>query len=85
MLSSGEQHLVVLLYRLIFGSAKGSLFLVDEPELSLHVAWQRELAADLAEIATHTESRYLIATHSPSVIAGHLDWEVNFDDLSDHE
>ena len=81
MLSSGEQHLVVLLHRLIFGSPKGSLFLVDEPELSLHVAWQRELASDLADIAAHKESRYLIATHSPSVIAGHLDWEINFDDL----
>lgn len=82
-LSSGEQHLVVLLYRLIFGAKKRSLFLVDEPELSLHVAWQRELASDLAEIAAHTESRYLIATHSPSVLAGHMDWEVNFDDLDD--
>jgi len=80
-LSSGEQHLVVLLYRLIFGAQKRALFLVAEPELSLHVAWQRELASDLAEIATHTESRYLIATHSPRVIAGHLEWEVNFDDL----
>lgn len=85
LLSSGEQHLVVLLYRLIFGSPKGSLFLVDEPELSLHVAWQRELASDLAEIASHKQSRYLIATHSPSVIAGHLDWEVNFDDLGADE
>lgn len=82
-LSSGEQHLVVLLYRLVFGASRRSLFLVDEPEISLHVAWQRELASDLAEIAFHTESRYLIATHSPAVIAGHLEWEVNFDDLAE--
>ena len=39
-LSSGEQHLLVLYYDMIFRFAKGTLILVDEPEISLHVSWQ---------------------------------------------
>ena len=42
MLSSGEQHELVLLYDLLFGIAKNSLILIDEPELSLHVALARQ-------------------------------------------
>ena len=40
MLSSGEQHELVLLYDLLFEVAPNSLIMIDEPELSLHVAWQ---------------------------------------------
>ena len=46
MLSSGEQHQLVLLYDLLFGTAPNSLIMIDEPELSLHVAWQEDLVGD---------------------------------------
>ena len=38
MLSSGEQHELVILYELIFRTSQNSLILIDEPELSMHVA-----------------------------------------------
>ncbi len=37
VLSSGEQHQIVLFYELIFNSKEPSLFLIDEPEISLHI------------------------------------------------
>ena len=49
-LSSGEQHQLVLLYELLFKVQPDSLILIDEPEISLHVAWQQQFLKDLAEI-----------------------------------
>lgn len=73
-LSSGEQHELVLLYRLIFAGAGPLLFLVDEPELSLHVAWQQSLTADLADIASLADAQFVLATHSPIVTGDR--WEL---------
>ena len=68
MLSSGEQHEVVLLFDLLFGTEENSLIMVDEPELSLHVAWQREMLKDLQKMAELSDFRVLLATHSPQII-----------------
>ena len=68
MLSSGEQHELVLLYDLLFGTAENSLIMIDEPELSLHVDWQREILSDLLEMAKLSNFHVLLATHSPQII-----------------
>ena len=73
MLSSGEQHELVLLFDLLFGTKKNSLIMVDEPELSLHVTWQRELLKDLQEMAELSDFRVLLATHSPQIIGDRWD------------
>ena len=73
MLSSGEQHEIVLLFDLLFGTKKNSLIMVDEPELSLHVAWQREMLRDLQEMAELSDFRALLATHSPQIIGDRWD------------
>lgn len=67
-LSSGEQHQLLLLFRTIFRESSPSLFLVDEPELSLHVAWQEGLVDDLETIAAASGAQFVLATHSPVVI-----------------
>lgn len=67
-LSSGEQHEVVLLYQLLFKVKANSLILIDEPELSLHIAWQEQFVNDLAQITTLSSFDALIATHSPQII-----------------
>ena len=67
-LSSGEQHELVLVYELLFKVKEGSVILVDEPELSLHVAWQKRFISDLQEINTLKKMSVLIATHSPQII-----------------
>ena len=67
-LSSGEQHEVVLLFELIFNTTPNMLVLIDEPEMSLHVTWQKEFIKDLLKIIELQQFQVLIATHSPSII-----------------
>jgi predicted ATP-binding protein involved in virulence len=75
-LSSGEQHELVLLYELLFKVAPDSLILIDEPELSLHVAWQSQFLKDLQEIIKLVPLDFLIATHSPDIISDRWDLTV---------
>jgi predicted ATP-binding protein involved in virulence len=67
-LSSGEQHEVVLAYNLLFNVEVGSLVLIDEPEISLHVSWQQDFINDIKKISDVVDLRFLVATHSPQVI-----------------
>jgi predicted ATP-binding protein involved in virulence len=67
-LSSGEQHELVLAYDLLFNVQEGSLVLIDEPEISLHVSWQQQFLNDLSLVAELQSLRFIIATHSPQVI-----------------
>ena len=67
-LSSGEQHELVMLYELLFRAFANSLILIDEPELSLHVAWQEQWLKDLEDIAALSDFRAIVATHSPEII-----------------
>ena len=75
-LSSGEQHELVLLYELLFMVKPESLILIDEPELSLHIAWQERFLKDLQEIIKLTPMDFLIATHSPDIISERWDLTV---------
>jgi predicted ATP-binding protein involved in virulence len=67
-LSSGEQHETILLYELLFNAPLNSLVLIDEPETSMHVAWQIEFLRDIESIAKTSELSFIIATHSPDLI-----------------
>jgi predicted ATP-binding protein involved in virulence len=76
LLSSGEQHEIVLLYELLFRVHNNSIILIDEPELSLHVAWQEAFLPDLGEMAKLSKFDALIATHSPQIIGDRWDLTV---------
>ena len=78
-LSSGEQHEVVLLFELIFNAKQNILVLIDEPEISLHVNWQKEFLKDLLRIIEIQNIQVLIATHSPSIINGRWDLVYNLE------
>ena len=67
-LSFGEQHELVMLYELLFKVQPNSLVLIDEPELSLHIAWQIEFLKDLRAIIKLANFDVLLATHSPDLI-----------------
>ncbi len=81
-LSSGEQHELVMLYELLFKVKPGSLILIDEPEISLHVGWQVKFLEDLQEIAKLANIDILLATHSPDIINGRWDLTVELKGLS---
>lgn len=72
-LSSGEQHELVVLYELLFRSPRAGLVLVDEPEISLHAAWQSSFLSDLIAILKLSQSYAIVATHSPVVIGNRWD------------
>ncbi len=78
-LSSGEQHEVVLLYELIFKTKPGILVLIDEPEISLHITWQKEFLSDLLSVIKIQGFQVLIATHSPSIINDRWDLVYNLE------
>ena len=80
-LSSGEQHELVLLYDLLFRVPSNTIVLIDEPELSLHIAWQKRLLPDLLEIAALSNFDALVATHSPFVIGDRDDLMVGLGDV----
>ena len=70
-LSSGEQHELILFYELLFKLQKNALVLIDEPEISLHVAWQEKFLGDLMEVVRLSEIDVVVATHSPEIIGEH--------------
>ena len=67
-LSSGETHLLIIFYRLLFQAQPGSLVIIDEPEISLHVSWQQKLGPIFSDICRLRDVEMLIATHSPQTI-----------------
>lgn len=64
MLSSGEKQLLLLLCQIIVASGKASIVIIDEPELSLNVTWQRRLVGALLECAQGSNFQLILATHS---------------------
>lgn len=72
-LSSGESHIVVMITHLAFNPAaqKANVFIVDEPELSLHVRWQELFVKSIR--AVNKNIQLILATHSPSIILDDID------------
>lgn len=69
-LSSGEQNLLSVGAKLIAYSRPGCLIVIDEPEVSLNVAWQQQYTELILKSLSHAPgSHVLIATHSPHFIA----------------
>jgi len=67
-LSSGERQLLIMLGHLSLNpSLIGSgVFIVDEPELSLHIDWQERFVE--AVRAANSGVQLIFATHSPAII-----------------
>ncbi|MYD11593.1 MAG: AAA family ATPase [Chloroflexi bacterium] len=75
-LSSGEQQLLVLYYQLLFETQPDTLVMIDEPELSMNVVWQRNFLKDIEKIIELCKFDVIIATHSPMIIHDKWDWMV---------
>lgn len=67
-LSSGEKQIVTFFAYLIFSleNTKQSIFIVDEPELSLHLNWQRQFVNAIMSINQNVQ--LIFATHAPEII-----------------
>ena len=71
-LSAGEKQMLSFLCYNAF--SENTAVFVDEPELSLHIDWQRRLIPTLLE--QETENQFFIATHSPFIYAKYPDKEI---------
>jgi predicted ATPase len=69
-LSSGEQHTIIMDYIIAF-RLNNSVLLMDEPEISLHIDWQRCFIKNLLDFLEGSNSSAIIATHSPTIIGSH--------------
>ena len=75
-LSSGEKQMLSFLCYNAF--SENTAIFIDEPELSLHVDWQRLLLPTLLEQGTGNQ--FFIATHSPFIYAKYPDKEIPLGD-----
>ena len=79
-LSSGEKQLLILMIGTLIEKEEEFITFWDEPEISLHIDWQRMLIRVIRTLNSH--SQLIISTHSPSII--YEGWEkmvVNMEDL----
>lgn len=65
-LSSGEKQMLMLLINTLLLIKKECIVFWDEPEISLHVDWQKVLIATMQKI--NPNMQLIIATHSPFII-----------------
>lgn len=80
-LSSGEKQEIVLFYELIFDTEENLLLLIDEPEISLHITWQKQFLDDLLEVSKQIDLQIIVATHSPQIVSNHLDIQIDLGEL----
>lgn len=78
-LSSGEQHILIMAYEMIFKAQEDSLVLIDEPEMSFHLMWQMEFFRTLEDILNVRRRmlQFVVATHSPQIFDHR--WDLTID------
>ncbi len=69
-LSSGERQLLLLLTNTLFAREDPALFIIDEPELSLNMKWQRQLVDALIRCTAGSATQFVLASHSFELISG---------------
>lgn len=70
-LSSGEQQLLLLFCYVLKAHDQPSVFMIDEPEISLNIRWQRRLVQALLDITRETDIQFILASHSMELLAQH--------------
>jgi energy-coupling factor transporter ATP-binding protein EcfA2 len=78
-LSSGEQQLLLLFCYILIARDTPSVFMIDEPEISLNIKWQRQLIQTLLEITKDSKIQFIFASHSMEILAQHRSKVVKLD------
>ena len=65
-LSSGEKQILMILLTVLVQDNKPAILFMDEPEISLHIDWQKKLIKHIKELNPNIQ--LIIATHSPAII-----------------
>jgi energy-coupling factor transporter ATP-binding protein EcfA2 len=64
-LSSGEKHVLRILIETLL--ARDNSIIIDEPEISMHIDWQRDLVQSMQQL--NPGAQIILATHSPDIMA----------------
>ena len=72
-LSSGEKQLLLLFCNVFLARDKPSIFLIDEPEISLNIKWQRKLVKALLNLTEGSHVQFILATHSAELLTQYSD------------
>lgn len=78
-LSSGEKQLLILLIQPLLQRQSAHVFLTDEPELSLHIDWQRLVIPAVSKL--NRNAQIIVATHSPEVAGKYKSSILDMEDI----
>lgn len=79
-LSSGEKQIVSLFARLYLEEKNDLMIVIDEPELSISMKWQKMLLPDI--VNSQKCKLLLVTTHSPFIF--HNEFDIYADDLNNY-
>lgn len=71
-LSSGEQQLLLIFSYVMATRDTPSVFIIDEPEISLNIKWQRKMVKSLMDVAKGSQVQFILASHSIELITQHM-------------
>ena len=83
LLSSGEKQLLLLVCNILVSTSTPSIFIIDEPELSLNIKWQRKIVDSLLALAKGGSMQFIMATHSIELLTRHKDRVLDLIDVSE--
>ena len=82
-LSSGEKQILVILMTVLVEDNEHYVLFMDEPEVSLHIEWQKRLIDLILELNPNVQ--IILTTHSPAVIMnGWIDRVTEVTDITDN-
>ena len=80
-LSSGEKQMLAILLTVLVEDMQHYVLFMDEPEVSLHIEWQKQLIDLILELNPNVQ--IILTTHSPAVIMnGWLDQVTEVTDIT---
>lgn len=82
-LSSGEKQIIILLTESLLQRNSDYIFIADEPELSLHISWQRKILSSIREL--NEKAQIIVATHSPEIAGQWRDRIINMENILSYE
>lgn len=84
-LSSGEKQILAMFCNIVCVQGRTAVFIIDEPELSLNIKWQRRIVQSLLDCAADSSVQFIMASHSMEVLSRHRDQIVQLVNTSAYE
>jgi len=82
-LSSGEKQLLILLTQTLLQEKNPYIFIADEPELSLHIQWQKNIIGAIHGI--NQNAQIIVATHSPEIAGQWMKKIITMESITHYE